>query len=646
VPNDEAVLVAAHLGGLPVPAMINMRAEPQAGALGAAGDRERADAFATARRHSLFVRALRLVLPIAAAGIALVYLAVLTTSWKLGAGRLNVGEVEVTADDLTMKNPSYFGLTDDGGRYIVRAKRAVVELNAQAPIKLLDIDGDLLAANEVATKLKARRGLLDNVNSELELFDGISIDSSNGMHARLSRARIFSKQHRVESQTPVDLTLNAGTVHGASMVMNTATREATLAGDVAVHLHPSSDGAAHFGRDARQPVDVISERLYINDGDDQHLARFTGNVVATQGDAQLKAPKLTVVYEGKASQALVAGGGQTPASRVRRLMSSGGSLVTSGADRRIMSDTADFDAERDTALFVGNVLVRDQKNVLQGRRLFVERTTGKSRLDAPSEANQQPGRIAATFYASERGAQPAAKSKGAAADLAANLQGSVMGSFKTDPNAPIDVDADVLDINDTSKQAVFHGNVKAQQGDFVMRTVELIVHYHGQTGVTASSEVPTTMSQLTRVDAKQKVLITSKDGQSATGDWAIFDVKANTVLLGGNVIVSHGKDIAEGPRLKIDLTSGMYRFELEEEPHAMSAPAVSASEPSATGGAGHALSTETAPRTCAPGKQCLLFFPKDAQDRAKGAVIETGPPAKPADGWQPSTSASPALRGN
>ena len=68
-----------------------------------------------------------------------------------------------------------------------------------------------------------------------------------------------------------------------------------------------------------------------------------------------------------------------------------------------------------------------------------------------------------------------------------------------------------------------------------------------------------------RIEARRKVLITSKDGQSATAEWANFDVKANTALLGGGVVVVRGKDIAEGPRLKIDLTTGMYRFEVEAE---------------------------------------------------------------------------------
>ncbi len=80
-----------------------------------------------------------------------------------------------------MKNPSYFGVTKDGGRYEVRAKKAIVDFNRDAPIKLIDIDGDLVQVNNVTTNLKAKHGLLDNAKSELELFDGIDIKGSNGL---------------------------------------------------------------------------------------------------------------------------------------------------------------------------------------------------------------------------------------------------------------------------------------------------------------------------------------------------------------------------------------------------------------------------------------------------------------------------------
>ncbi len=162
---------------------------------------------------------------------------------------------------------------------------------------------------------------------------------------------------------------------------------------------------------------------------------------------------------------------------------------------------------------------------------------------------------------------------------------------------------------------------------------------------TASAKVP---AQLTRVEAKQKVLVTSKDGQTATGDWAIFDIRANTVLLGGRVIVSRGKDVAEGPRLKIDLTTGMYRFELENEAAtAAAAPAISASPPATAAQPQPPSRPDAASptgRTCPPGKQCLLLYPKDAQDRAKGVIKKIAPGGQLNEAWQPSTSASPAIR--
>ena len=149
------------------------------------------------------------------------------------------------------------------------------------------------------------------------------------------------------------------------------------------------------------------------------------------------------------------------------------------------------------------------------------------------------------------------------------MQGSVFGTFKTDPNAPIDIEANTLDMLDPAKQAIFRSKVKSQQGDFIVRTVEMTVYYTGQSGFGLTAAAAT-MRQGGVLPAhprggRQKVLIISKDGQTATGDWANFDVKANTVLLGGHVVVSRGKDVAEGPRLKIDLTTGMYRFELETE---------------------------------------------------------------------------------
>src|SRR5262249_3793059 len=213
---------------------------------------------------------------------------------------------------------------------------------------------------------------------------------------------------------------------------------------------------------------------------------------------------------------------------------------------------------------------------------------------------QPAGRIAATFYQESDGKAGApAKRK---SPTAPNSQDGVMGSFKLDPAAPMDIEADTLDVYDGEKRAVFHGNVKSKQGDFLVRTVELIAFYTGQTGLLATGGEDTgnrQPSQLTRVECKQKVLVTSKDGQSASGDWAIFDTTAHAGRLGGDVTVARGKDGAQGQRLKIDLTPGISRFEVDRDPAvAQPAPATIASPPLT------APAANPAERACAPGRQC------------------------------------------
>src|SRR5262245_6604328 len=88
---------------------------------------QRARAFAAARRHSRLVAVLRVACPLVAIGIVGVYVLVVAASWALQYSKFKLGEVTITAEDLTMKDPSYFDVTSDG-RYEVRAKRAVVAL--------------------------------------------------------------------------------------------------------------------------------------------------------------------------------------------------------------------------------------------------------------------------------------------------------------------------------------------------------------------------------------------------------------------------------------------------------------------------------------------------------------------------------------
>ncbi len=139
---------------------------------------------------------------------------------------------------------------------------------------------------------------------------------------------------------------------------------------------------------------------------------------------------------------------------------------------------------------------------------------------------------------------------------------STFGGFATDSNAPINIESDSLTVNDAKKTAVFKGNVIAVQGDMEMRTSELEVSYSGDVSGSGGAKAKGSGgTQLTRLKAKNKVLLTSKKNQTATSDWADFDVIKQVIMIGGNVVVSQGKNIMKGEKLIIDLKTGQSRME-------------------------------------------------------------------------------------
>src|SRR5262249_50921177 len=68
-------------------------------------------------------------------------------------------------------------------------------------------------------------------------------------------------------------------------------------------------------------------------------------------------------------------------------------------------------------------------------------------------------------------------------------------------------------------------------------------------------------TQISKIEARGDVIITSDQDQTTTSDWALYDVPAQLVTVGGNVVLTQGKNVLKGDRLVIDLKTGESRFE-------------------------------------------------------------------------------------
>jgi lipopolysaccharide export system protein LptA len=118
---------------------------------------------------------------------------------------------------------------------------------------------------------------------------------------------------------------------------------------------------------------------------------------------------------------------------------------------------------------------------------------------------------------------------------------------------PVNIDAAKLDYFDKEQKLVYTGNVIATQGESKLQAGTLIIYLTPQEA-TATAGVPSSSSQVRRMEALGPVTIVSKD-QIGTGDSGIYEKSENKVYLIGNVTLTQGPNVTKGDKLIYDLTT-------------------------------------------------------------------------------------------
>jgi lipopolysaccharide export system protein LptA len=148
--------------------------------------------------------------------------------------------------------------------------------------------------------------------------------------------------------------------------------------------------------------------------------------------------------------------------------------------------------------------------------------------------------------------------------------------FNGRSNAPVNIEADRLEVREKDEAAIFTGNVVVVQGESTLRTKLLTIYYVGEVSKDKkeepakqapvqgkaqgeSSALPTGRD-IRKLEAEGDVVVVSGE-QRATGGKGVFDMKSNTVVLSGNVVVSQGQNVLRGDRLVVNLTAQTSRLE-------------------------------------------------------------------------------------
>jgi len=104
----------------------------------------------------------------------------------------------------------------------------------------------------------------------------------------------------------------------------------------------------------------------------------------------------------------------------------------------------------------------------------------------------------------------------------------------------IDVEADRLDVNKAKGEAVFRGNVKAVQGNTIIKGATLTLYIDN-----ASKKIKTMI-------VEKNVYIKWEDKES-TCDKAVYILDEKKLTLTGNAVVTRGQEKVSGEKILVDM---------------------------------------------------------------------------------------------
>lgn len=132
--------------------------------------------------------------------------------------------------------------------------------------------------------------------------------------------------------------------------------------------------------------------------------------------------------------------------------------------------------------------------------------------------------------------------------LPALAQQVALGALAPDPEAPVEVAAETLEVDQETGSAVFGGGVAVSQGGLRLAAEEVEVVYAAATG------------RIARLLARGGVTLAAPDAAAEARE-AIYDIDAGTLLLVGDVLLTQGGNALAAERMAVDLAAGTARLE-------------------------------------------------------------------------------------
>lgn len=119
-------------------------------------------------------------------------------------------------------------------------------------------------------------------------------------------------------------------------------------------------------------------------------------------------------------------------------------------------------------------------------------------------------------------------------------------------NAPVQISADSLEVQQDNQIATFKGKVEASQDDMRLKADLVRVYYADKSKSGGEPAGGNDNSSISRIEAVGRVFISRPD-QTAQGDRGTYDLDKRVIVLEGNVIITDKDNVIRGNKATMDL---------------------------------------------------------------------------------------------
>ena len=203
----------------------------------------RHEAFRLAGRHTWRVRLLRrLIATGSVLGLAGIFGFAFFNPFRLAIPSVSIDSVGLNGTKVTMDKPKLAGFKSDGRPYTLNARSAVQDARTPSILELVDLDAHVTLSDKSVAHVVSGSGIYDSSKETMTFPHDVRLTTDAGMDVRMTSAYVEFKSGIVDTQEPLTVVMNTGTVSADAMHMTDNGKAVTFEGHVHTIVLPADAG--------------------------------------------------------------------------------------------------------------------------------------------------------------------------------------------------------------------------------------------------------------------------------------------------------------------------------------------------------------------------------------------------------------------